>query len=65
MIAAEIGDKTGASIVSDTYGDLPPNWMDTKAGKLTWLPDKGKPAWEAFVDSWQTTVVPVQFRKAA
>lgn len=46
VIAAEMGDSSGAMIVVHNYGDLPPNWKDTKAGKVTWLPAKGGPAWK-------------------
>jgi len=48
VIAAEIGDKTGASIIESTYGPLPPNWKTATAGKITWLTEKGEPAWEVF-----------------
>lgn len=43
QIAAEIGDKT-VEIVSETYADLPANWMGGKS--LSFLPSKGKPAWK-------------------
>lgn len=43
QIAAEIGDKSGASIIVSTYGSVPPNWQGRKG--LGWLPAKGKPAW--------------------
>jgi integrase len=42
QVAAEIGDRTGASIITSTYGAIPPNWQG-KAG-LSWLPP-GCPAW--------------------
>jgi integrase len=42
QIADELGDKTGAAIVTSTYGAVPPNWRGSEA--LSWLP-KGKPAW--------------------
>jgi integrase len=46
QIAAEIGDKTGASIISSTYGDIPPGWAGSTK-KLGWLPDAPvPPAWE-------------------
>jgi integrase len=45
IIAAEIGDKTGAAIIASTYGGLPPNWMDTSIGKIDWLPLDEEPAW--------------------
>jgi integrase len=44
QIAAEIGDKSGAAIIVSTYGAVPPNWRGSEA--LSWLPTKGKPAWE-------------------
>ena len=47
QIAAEIGDATGAQIITSTYGDLPPNWSSSTAGKLDWTP-KGEPAWKIF-----------------
>lgn len=46
LIAAEMGDSSGAMIIVHNYGDLPPNWKDTKAGKVGWLPEKGAPAWK-------------------
>lgn len=46
VIAAEIGDKTGAAIIVSTYGGLPPNWAEASAGKTGWLPKKSSPAWE-------------------
>jgi integrase len=46
QIADEIGDKSGASIITSTYGAVPPNWRG--AAKLSWMPGKGcKPAWES------------------
>jgi integrase len=47
VIAAEMGDSSGAMIIVHTYGGLPPNWQQTNAGKISWLP-KGKPAWSIF-----------------
>lgn len=44
QIAAEIGDRTGASIIESTYGGVPPNWRGK--GHLTWLPKGRNPAWE-------------------
>lgn len=46
-IAAELGDKTGPSIIESTYGGLPPNWLDTSVGKISFLPEQGEPAWVA------------------
>jgi integrase len=43
QIAAEIGDKTGASIVAEVYGAVPPNWQGFPG--LAWTPDKMPPAW--------------------
>jgi hypothetical protein len=45
QIAAEIGDSTGASIISSTYGAVPPNWRG--GGKIGWLPANGPAAWDA------------------
>lgn len=45
QIAAEIGDASGAAIVVQTYGSVPPEWGGTEG--LGWLP-KGKPAWSTF-----------------
>ncbi len=45
QIAAEIGDASGAPIIIKHYGPLPPNWRDSKEGKVTWLPNNGIPAW--------------------
>ncbi len=42
QIAAEIGDSSGAAIISSTYGSIPPNWQG--AAGLSWLP-KGAAAW--------------------
>jgi integrase len=41
QIAAEIGDKTGATIIAQTYGDVPPNWKG--APGLTWEPASPAP----------------------
>lgn len=41
QIAAEIGDKTGPTIISQTYGDIPPNWKG--APGLTWEPNPKPP----------------------
>lgn len=49
VIAAEIGDKTGAPIITHTYGAIPPNWQGGKA--LTFLPRKQPPAWAALLAS--------------
>jgi hypothetical protein len=49
VIAAEIGDKTGAPIIAQTYGAIPPNWQGGKA--LTFLPRKGSPAWAGLLES--------------
>lgn len=49
IIAAEIGDKSGAPIITQVYGGLPPNWLDSTVGKITWLP-KGPAAWKIFYD---------------
>jgi integrase len=53
-IAAEIGDVSGASIIIQVYGALPPNWSKSTEGKITWLPSKAdakgkvmEPAWTA------------------
>lgn len=43
QIAAEIGDKSGASIIVSTYGAIPPNWQG-RAG-MDWLQKGAKPAW--------------------
>jgi integrase len=44
QIAAEIGDRT-VSLISQTYGDVPPNWFGQK--KLSFLPTEGEPAWRS------------------
>lgn len=44
QIAAEIGDRTGAAIIADTYGAVPPNWQGRKG--MDWLPPNGSAAWE-------------------
>jgi integrase len=46
QIAAEIGDKSGASIIVSTYGAIPPNWSG--AAQIDWMPAEGKPAWTCF-----------------
>lgn len=48
QIASEIGDKTVA-VISQSYGDVPPNWLGSK--KLSFLPSEGLPAWER----WQSS----------
>ena len=45
-IAGEIGDASGAKIIVENYGDLPPNWKDSKAGRITWLPKRRAAAWK-------------------
>ena len=45
-IAAEIGDKSGPSIIESTYGSIPPNW--TGGEGLAFMPTEGKPAWDVF-----------------
>jgi len=50
VIAAEIGDKSGATIIEKVYGGLPPNWMTTDKGKIGWLPANGEPAWKLFLE---------------
>lgn len=47
QIAAEIGDASGAAIITATYGGIPPNWAQTGAPKLRWMPSYGEPAWAA------------------
>jgi len=42
QIAAEIGDKT-ASLISKTYGSVPPNWV--RGLPLSFVPKKFEPAW--------------------
>lgn len=42
QIASEIGDKT-TSLISQTYGDVPPNWLGRV--KLSFKPSTGLPAW--------------------
>jgi integrase len=49
-IAAEIGDATGAPIIVKHYGPLPPNWRDSKEGKVAWVPAKGQPAWRVILN---------------
>jgi integrase len=46
QIAAEIGDKTGPSIISAVYGDIPPNWQGREG--LSWMPKGKAPAWSVF-----------------
>lgn len=43
QIASEIGDKT-VSVISESYGDVPPNWKGQN--QLSFLPAEGLPAWE-------------------
>jgi hypothetical protein len=47
-IAFKIGDQRGAALISAVYGALPPNWASSKAGKISWLPESGKLAWDVF-----------------
>jgi integrase len=46
QIAAEIGDRTGASIISRVYGEVPPNWQGMEG--MTWCPKDKPAAWEVF-----------------
>lgn len=43
QIAAEIGDVTGATIIAQVYGAIPPNWRGGPS--ISFLPTEGKPAW--------------------
>lgn len=43
QIAAEIGDASGAKIITQVYGAIPPNWAGGK--KLDWTPECGPVAW--------------------
>lgn len=43
QIAAEIGDRT-VSLISQTYGDVPPNWFGKH--KISFRPSTGEPAWK-------------------
>ena len=43
QIAAEIGDKTGATMVENTYGAMPDNYYDENAPSMKWAPEQ--PAW--------------------
>lgn len=61
-IAAEIGDRT-VSIISQTYGDVPPNW--TGAPKLSFLPSKGFPAWDRWNPSKLVFFRPTLTQKAS
>lgn len=44
QVAAEIGDKTVA-LISQTYGDLPPNWKGPNGKPISWFPSEGFPSW--------------------
>lgn len=44
QIAVEIGDRT-VSLISQTYGDAPPNWFN--GNPMRWVPENGKAAWES------------------
>jgi integrase len=57
MIALELGDVSGPSIIEKHYGPLPPNWRDSKEGKLTWLPLNGKPAWAELASKLPDNVI--------
>jgi integrase len=59
QIADELGDKTGAAIVTSTYGAVPPNWRGSEA--LSWLP-KGKPAWSVLKLPENLLVYPPVYR---
>lgn len=52
IIAAEIGDVTGAAIITKHYGPLPPNWRDSKEGKVTWLPGVDKETGKQILPAW-------------
>lgn len=52
LIAAEIGDATGAPIIAKHYGPLPPNWYNSKVGKITWLPGYDKKMKKRIQPAW-------------
>jgi integrase len=47
QIAAEIGDVTGASIIAQVYGAIPPNWRGGPG--VSFLPETGFPAWHQWL----------------
>lgn len=55
QIAAEIGDKSGASIIEQTYGAIPENW--TGGDHLTFRPKEAAPAWAKWLP---TNIIPLQ-----
>ena len=48
QIAWEINQTGGVQTLQQSYGGIPPHWLQGKGPKLKWLP-KGKPAWSALV----------------
>lgn len=46
QIAAEIGDQTVA-LISETYGDVPPNWLGRKC--ISFRPTAGEPVWKTIL----------------
>lgn len=48
VIAAEIGVASGAELIVEVYGALPPNWRISTAGKVSFLPETTAPAWDVF-----------------
>lgn len=57
QVAAEIGDKSGASIIVSTYGAIPDNWRGGKS--LDWIPQEKEPAWSC-LDLGPENVVQMQ-----
>jgi integrase len=47
QIAYEIGHTSAGKTLASVYGGVPPHWLTEDGPKLKWLPESGKPAWEA------------------
>jgi integrase len=47
QIAYEIGHTSAGKTLASVYGGVPPHWLLEEGPKLKWLPESGKPAWEA------------------
>lgn len=48
QVAAEIGDASGAEIITNTYGAVPPNWRG-QGMQLGWRPASASPAWSRWL----------------
>jgi integrase len=59
QIAAEIGDVTGAPIIAQSYGGLPPDWRGGE--HLAWKPKDVSPAWSRWLPA---AIIPLSAKTA-